>query len=142
MVVGQEVEIRVDAFGKEIFIGKTHLISPIVDEKTRTSQVKIELANLDHRLRPGMFARAQIITKDRKGILAIPKESLLRRGDKKIVFVVKNGLAFEQEVEIGLETEEFVEITAGLSEDDAIIVSGHWGLEDKAQVSVRLAAAR
>ena len=139
--IGGKSEITSDAYGVEKFIGKTHLISPIVDEKTRTSEVKIEVENSDHRLRPGMFARAQITIKDRKDVLAIPREALLQRGDRRVVFVVNSGLAFEQEVEVGLETEELVEIISGLDEDDAIIVSGHWGLEDKTPVAVRLAAA-
>lgn len=55
---GNEVDIKLDVYGDEVFKGKVSLVYPTIDATSRTFPVEIKIANTDERVRPGMFARA------------------------------------------------------------------------------------
>jgi Cu(I)/Ag(I) efflux system membrane fusion protein len=55
---GQEVEFNTEAYPGEIFKGKIAFIDPILNAKTRTVKVRVNLKNLQGKLKPGMFVRA------------------------------------------------------------------------------------
>lgn len=57
---GQEVEFDAEAYPGETFKGKISFISPVLNEKTRTVKVRVNVANPDGRLKPGMFVRALV----------------------------------------------------------------------------------
>lgn len=57
---GQPVSFTVEPFGDEKFTGTVAFISPVLDERTRTVRVRVNVENPDGRLRPGMFARGQV----------------------------------------------------------------------------------
>jgi Cu(I)/Ag(I) efflux system membrane fusion protein len=57
---GQKVEFKVESFPGEQFEGRIVFIAPTLDTKTRTVDVRVEVSNLDGRLKPGMFARATV----------------------------------------------------------------------------------
>jgi Cu(I)/Ag(I) efflux system membrane fusion protein len=57
---GQRVEAEVQSVPGEIFTGRVAFIDPVVDEKTRTIVVRVEMLNSDGRLRPGDFATATV----------------------------------------------------------------------------------
>ncbi|MGH7893283.1 MAG: efflux RND transporter periplasmic adaptor subunit, partial [Candidatus Binatia bacterium] len=60
VAVGTGVEVRVDAYPAETFAGRIAYMSDVLDESTRTARARVELANLNGRLRPGMFATATL----------------------------------------------------------------------------------
>ncbi len=60
---GQEVEFNTEAFPGEIFKGKIAFIDPILDEKTRTVKVRVNVDNHEGKLKPGMFTRAIVKSK-------------------------------------------------------------------------------
>lgn len=57
---GQPVSFKVESFGDEVFAGQIAFISPVLDEKTRTVRIRVNVDNTDGRLRPGMFARGTV----------------------------------------------------------------------------------
>jgi Cu(I)/Ag(I) efflux system membrane fusion protein len=57
---GQRVEFTSTSFPGEIFEGKIAFIDPILNEQTRTVKVRVNVDNLDLRLKPGMFIRAEV----------------------------------------------------------------------------------
>ena len=66
VVVGQEVRVTVAPFPDEIFRGVVTVISPTIDVRTRTLRVKAQIDNRDGRLRPGLFARAELVMPERR----------------------------------------------------------------------------
>jgi Cu(I)/Ag(I) efflux system membrane fusion protein len=58
---GQQVSFSVDAFPGEAFAGFVAFIDPIIDPKNRTIRVRVNVANPDGRLKPGLFARAVVL---------------------------------------------------------------------------------
>jgi Cu(I)/Ag(I) efflux system membrane fusion protein len=60
---GQEVEFQTEAYPGEIFKGKIAFIDPVLNDKTRTVKVRINVDNTEGKLKPGMFAHATVKSK-------------------------------------------------------------------------------
>lgn len=135
---GEQVKVLVKAVKEQPYVGKVLSISPSADARTKAFPVRIELENKDAALKAGMIAEVVLDTKAREGVLLIPKEAVLDRGDKKIAFVVNGGKeALEKQVTLGLSDDTSVEVAKGLSEGDQVVVNGQQLLTDKAPVTVQ-----
>ena len=122
---GQRVTFTADAFPGATFAGRVSRITPLLDQKTRTIEVKALVENPGGRLLPGMFARASIVTDLRRGVISVPASSLLQRsGNAARVYVVKKGIAFPHDVTLGADGGESVEIASGLDAGDIIVTRG------------------
>jgi membrane fusion protein (multidrug efflux system) len=122
--VGVPAEVRVDAFPGETFEGKVVRLAAELDPDARTLDVEVEIPNRDGRLRPGMLARVKIPRRTLKGALLLPLESVVDLGDRRVVYVVEDGLAHRREIELGPTVGERVVIQKGLSADDRVVVEG------------------
>ncbi len=122
---GQNVRFSADALSGKMFDGVVETITPLLDTKSRTIEVRAAVSNPVRNLLPGMFSRAVINTGNMvKGIL-IPKTSVMRREDgREEVFVVKNGILIAQNISTGSETGEEILVTEGLAEGDRIVIKG------------------
>lgn len=121
----QSVEFTVDALGEEVFKGKIDRITPAVDPKTRTVEVKAIVNNPGNRLLPGMFARAKIITAEKSDKIMVPSSALIKKDEKDAeIYLISKNLVFKQKVKIGKEYGSETEILEGISEDDEIIAKG------------------
>ncbi len=135
--IGQEVRVRVDAYPDKVFTGKAWKISPIVDPISRKAWVETLIPNPKHLLKPGMFARVEIIIKTHKDTLLLPHKALLKQNGQKIVFVVQDSRALLKRVETGLSDEESIEIVKGLAEGEIVIIEGNYGLSDNTLVIIQ-----
>jgi len=134
--VGAKAEIYVDAYRKQVFQGDVSCISPTVDPESRMADIEIQVGNKDHRLKPGMFARVNLVVQRRNGVLLISKDSLIREHGHTGVFVHENGRALLREVSLGLEGENYVEVVRGLREGEEVVVAGQYELKDGMPVRV------
>ena len=134
--VGAKADIYVDAYREQVFRGEVSRISPTVDPESRMADVEIEVVNRDHRLKPGMFARVNLVVQRRDGVLLLLKDSLIRERGHTRVFVHENGRASLREISLGLEGEEYVEVLRGLREGEEVIVAGQYELKDMMPVRV------
>ena len=123
---GQEANVKVDAYPDKTFSGKVSLISPVVNQLTRTASVEVTVPNPNHLLKPGMFAQAEISLGNMEELILIPAHTILQEGGKKKVFVVMDGKAVTRDVETGISQRDWVEIKSGLAENDSLIVSGQY----------------
>lgn len=142
---GMPVSIRVDALGGQRIAGEIGRIAPAVDSQTRTLRVDVvrpENEVLDERetelwarVKPGMFARAQIIIADRSDAISVPTQALHKERDGSFyVWVVNDSAATKQTVTSGLRDREVTEIVDGLTGDEVIVVRGHEKLEEGIEV--------
>jgi len=139
--LGQTVAIRVAPFPDEVFEGRVTVISPIIDEKSRTLRVKARIDNAEGRLRPGLFARIDLGVAKRSGVAMIPEEAVLQRADGPVVFRMVAGDRVERVViETGEHHTGQIEVTRGLSPGDRIVARGQFRLTDGQQVALRTAA--
>jgi Cu(I)/Ag(I) efflux system membrane fusion protein len=81
------VEARAAAWPGMTFQGKVGAILPEIDPATRTLTARIELANPQGRLVPGMFATISLTPAARKAVLLVPSEAVIQTGTRSVVFV-------------------------------------------------------
>ncbi|PIS30180.1 hypothetical protein COT42_03590 [Candidatus Saganbacteria bacterium CG08_land_8_20_14_0_20_45_16] len=134
---GMRAEIRLDAYPDRVFIGKVINIRPVVDPLSRTTQVEILVANPGYQVKPGMFCKVDLILKKKTTALLIPADAVL--GDtEKYVFVVEAGKAVKKPVKTGIQENNTIEIIAGLSSSDQVIVVGQRVVEEGSKVKVEV----
>ena len=135
--LGQTVDVRVSPYPDERFRALVTMISPTIDERSRTLRVKGLIENSDRRLRPGLFARADLGVSDREGVRMIPEEAVLQRSDGAVVFRLDGELVERRVIVTGRMADGGVEVIEGLGEDDVVVVRGHAALLDGLRVSIR-----
>ena len=133
--VGQTATARVDAAGAA-FQSVIRRISPVVDSATGTFKVMLELVDPGKQLRPGMFARIDIVHERRDDVVRIPRAAILEDDGTPRVFVVQQGKARMRDVQPGLTNGPLVEITAGLGGGEQLVVIGQGTLKDGSAVRV------
>jgi RND family efflux transporter MFP subunit len=133
---GQKVTVKVDAAGGT-FEGSVKILSPVANAQTKGYPIKIEINNSGHKLKPGMFAEIQMVTKSKNDAVVILKEALVIRGSDKVLYIVKNGVVEERKVTTGIEGDDKVEISVGLTVGEEFVIEGQQSLFDKAKVTVR-----
>ena len=88
VALGQKAEIFADAYPNKSFNGVIDRISPIIEGRSRTENVKVELDNKEGLLKPGMFVRALVATYEKKDVIVIPSSGLKKKEAEYFVYVV------------------------------------------------------
>jgi RND family efflux transporter MFP subunit len=139
--VGQAATMRLAAFPGEEFEGTVSFIYPTVSEQTRTLKLRLEFANLDLRLRPGMYADVHLDA-DRRGDgpLAVPAGAVLDGGETQYAFVVHGGVHFEPRlVRVGKRSDDFIEIVSGLVLGDTVVTSANFLIDSESRLKAAIA---
>jgi membrane fusion protein (multidrug efflux system) len=137
VAVGQKVKVSVAPHPGEVFEATVDVVFPTIDPASRTLRVKAALANPGVRLRPGLFARADLGVRVRRGVPMVPEESVLQRSDGAVVFRVVAGERVERRVvTIGEFRGGMIEIRSGVDVGDVVVTRGQTELVDGAVVRV------
>ncbi|MCA1759812.1 MAG: efflux RND transporter periplasmic adaptor subunit [Bacteroidales bacterium] len=135
--LGQEVLVTNYTLPGDTIRGKVSELSPAISTETRTFSGKIEVLNSEMKLRPGMFVKADIITARKDSTIVIPKDVILTGGRGKYVFIVgRNSAADDRQITTGLENQNYVEVTDGLTVNDRLIIKGFETLRDNSKVRI------
>ena len=138
--LGQKATITLSYFPAQTFSGRVSWISPVLEEKTRTTKVRLEFANRDFKLKPEMYANVEIEVDGGKK-LAIPDEAVLDSGIRKIVFIDKGeGRYAPAEVKLGGKFDGYSEILSGLSPGERIIASASFLLDSESRLTEAMGA--
>lgn len=132
---GLEASVTVEAYPGEIFKGRVTTVSPVCNPQNRTVEVELVLPNKQHRLKPGMYAEAEMNESSRKS-LVIPVAAVVERLSNKYIFTIRDERAQMLPVKVGEIVNDTIEILAGISGDEIIIISGADKLEDKDRIKV------
>jgi membrane fusion protein, multidrug efflux system len=135
LAAGQPAHISVDALSGRRFEGQIQRISPVVDPSTGTFRATVEVAS-DGALKPGMFGRVNIVYDVRDNTLLVPVEAVLAEDARTSLFVVVDGEAQRRDVEVGYRNNGSIEIRAGVTEGESVVVTGQASLRDKTKVAV------
>jgi len=122
--IGQQAELRAEAYPDRIFEGTVTRIVQALNRATRTMTVEIDLPNRDRRLKGGMFARVEVLVGTHLQALQIPIDAVSRLEESQYVYIVEEGKARRVDIEVGAQQGSYIEITNGLTGDEEIIVSG------------------
>jgi HlyD family secretion protein len=128
--VGQGANVSVEGFPKEAFAGMVKGIAPVLDPRTHSVAVQVDIPDPQGKLRPGMFAQLAIQVGQRAGALMVPREAVLRVGSvdpsapvQSIVYTVTESRVHKQIVSLGASDGKNVEIVQGLQEGIDLVLN-------------------
>jgi membrane fusion protein (multidrug efflux system) len=134
--VGQPLQVQLDALPGRTFEGKVFAVNPLVDAAGRAVVIRAMVRNPDTSLRPGMFTRVRLITRDAQDAMVLPEQALVPQGDQQFVYRIIDGKAVRTKVELGQRRDAMVEILNGVAKGDLVVTAGQLKLRDGAPVSV------
>jgi membrane fusion protein (multidrug efflux system) len=126
---GLSVRATAPAFPGRAFAGKVASIDSRVDQATRSVTVRALLANEDGSLKPGMFLNVALANDEREA-LVVPEEALTPEAERQYVFVVADGKAERREVRIGGRRPGSVEVLAGVTAGEQVVIEGTQKVRD------------
>jgi RND family efflux transporter MFP subunit len=122
--VGSPVRLTVDPYQGETFTGTVARVVHNLDPRTRTMGVEVEITNPAGRLKPGMFARVEVLVETRHRALTIPGEAVRLGEAQPTVMVVREGAVAAVPVELGAADAQGVQVLKGLGDGDQVILQG------------------
>ena len=135
--VGQKVLVTNYNIKSDTLSGLVSQLSPAINEDTRTYTGYITINNPALKLRPGMFAKGEIITLQKDSVIAIPKDIVnSRRGGNRIVYTIEQNRAMEKIITTGISDDRFIEVENGLNQGDKIVVKGYEFLRNRGKVKI------
>jgi membrane fusion protein (multidrug efflux system) len=136
VALGNHIAIEVDALPGRRFAGEVFAIDPQVDVNGRAIQLRARIANDDRALKPGLFARVELVTAERLEAVQVPESAIVSQGRDRLVYVVRDGRAQPVKVSLGIRVPGRVEVTEGLKRGDVVVVSGQQRLRPGAPVDI------
>jgi RND family efflux transporter MFP subunit len=122
LLLGSAVKVHVSAMNRD-FEGRVARFADALDDETRTMHTEIDVENSDGTLKEGMYAEAKIVLKQENDALTIPIQALERNSsDGTVLIVDAEGRVEERQVKLGAESSDRVEILAGLTENDRVVI--------------------
>ncbi len=133
--LGQKLSVSVPAYPNELFPATVQYIGQVLDEKTRTVQVRCDLPNTNDRLLPGMYATITVESDPDDKAIMIPLTAVFTEGDADYVFIALDENHYQQRpVEIGLRLKDKALITQGLQPNEQLVTDGALTLRAEEEV--------
>ncbi len=135
VALGMPATVTFSSLVGQSFAGKIVFIDPVVDEMTRTVQVRLEVPNPDGLIKPGMFANV-LITHAMGSGLTVPTSAVIRTGERDIAFrAVSADLFLPVQVKISpLRFEDRFEILEGLKAGDEVVTSANFLIDSESRL--------
>jgi RND family efflux transporter MFP subunit len=134
--VGTVVNITVGELSKRVFEGTVTRTSDSIDPRARTLRVEVDLENKDHALQPGMYIQAQFHLKSANFVQVPASAMLFRSGGPQVAIVGDDGIVKFQDVTIGRDNGNFIEIASGVSQGQRVALNISSQIADGDRVTV------
>lgn len=131
---GQAVDLALQAQAGASFKGRIREISPVVDPKTGTVKVTVDVLERSPSVRPGAFVQARIVTDTHPAAVLVPKVAVIREDRDDFVFLALEGKAVKRKVQLGFAANGKVELVDGVKVGDPVVVAGQSSLKDQSRV--------
>jgi Cu(I)/Ag(I) efflux system membrane fusion protein len=136
---GDPTAIRVRSLPGRTFEGRVALIYPQVSKETRTTKVRVEIANPDGVLLPNMYADVEITSGGTSPVVAVPDSALIDTGSRQVVLLDKGDGRFEpRDVKVGARGGGYVEIRNGIAEGDKVVVAANFLIDAESNLKAAL----
>jgi Cu(I)/Ag(I) efflux system membrane fusion protein len=138
--VGAKAKVSFRAFPNEVFEGRVTFILHELEMATRTAKVRIEVANIDHRIKHEMFADVEINAGYGEAErLTVPVSALIDSGNRQVVIVDRGKGRFEpRAVKVGMRGDGFVEIAEGIKAGENIVVAANFLIDAESNLKAAL----
>jgi len=136
---GTRGSITVSAYPDKVFPGEVTFIYPTLNTETRTARVRIELANPQGQLKPGMYGTVQIDAGPKREVLAVPDSAVIDSGTQQVVLVALGEGRFEpRDVKLGARGEGFVEVLSGVKDGESVVTRANFLIDSESNLKAAL----
>jgi len=133
----KNVTIKTDAYPNEEFQGIFKKMSQSVDLSTRTMPVEVDIDNRGNLLKPGMFARIELIMEKHDNAIIVPNQCVRKDEQGSFVFSVnQDNTAVKIYVKTGIEADNKIEILSGLTDNDRVVTVGQELIKENSKVKI------
>jgi membrane fusion protein (multidrug efflux system) len=132
---GMKTEFRLLQRPDKAYAGRLSSLDRAVDTKSRTVTARIDIANTDGSLKPGMVGRASILRRSYKNAVVVPSTALVRLQNGISAMVIENGVAKQRILHVGAVGADSTLITDGLRPGDKLVVTGAFQITEGTRVS-------
>lgn len=133
--VGSPVTVTTTATGQPPVTARVTSVFPFVEQGPRTAVVEAVVDNPGRRLLPGQYVSMEFTTGERADAVTVPRQAVTRLGDRRTVWVARDGKAEPRTVATGLETADRTEIRQGVAAGEMVVARGHEGLYAGAKIT-------
>lgn len=135
--IGTKSYLRISA-SERTYEGKVWRMNAVVNPSTRSSQIEALFNNPDHLLRPGMYGELTLIIEEKKGVLSIPYDLIMKtEKNEEYLWVHENGIARRKFIQRGITDGLYTEVITGITESDLIVVLGKESLREGAKLTIK-----
>jgi len=134
--VGQDVEVVNYTHPEDTLIGAVLQVSPALDPTSRTFKATVLVENPKHILKPGMFAKIDVVTDAKDSAIVIPKDVITEHRGSRVAYIVQQGVAVQRKLDIGIGNKTEVEILGGLEAGERLVVNGFETLRNRSRIKV------
>jgi Cu/Ag efflux protein CusF len=136
---GAPATLRVDAYPDRSFPGQVTFIYPTLNAEARTARVRVELANADGQLKPGMYGTVQIGGGSARESLVVPDSAVIDSGTRRTVLIALGEGRFEpREVTLGARGDGLVEVLSGLQEGESVVTRANFLIDAESNLKAAL----
>jgi multidrug efflux pump subunit AcrA (membrane-fusion protein) len=137
--VGDPARFTTDAMPGRAFEAKVDFVYPTVSSETRTLKARLDLANPEGALRPGMFGRVRVVGRAAPS-LSVPAEAVVNAGEHSYVFLAHAGGDFEPRlVWTGMPEGDRVQVLRGVAEGDTVVASASFLIDSESRLKAAIA---
>lgn len=146
LAVGQPVSVAIDTFAGQAFAGKIAAINPKVDTGTRNVQVRATLANPDHKLLPGMYAKVSVDTGTAQRLVTLPQTAITFSPYGDTAYLVETQgqdekgqpklIAHQTFITTGARRGDQVAVEAGIKDGDMVVIAGQLKLRNGSPIVI------
>lgn len=134
---GREAELTLQAADDVRFTGTIRRVAEVVDTKSGTVEVLIEVKDAPPQVRSGSFVTIRIERERDDAAIWLPREAILRESSGAVVFVIEDGVAHRRELELGTEQGPRIAVKKGLAIGELVVLAGQGALRDGEAVQLR-----
>jgi Cu(I)/Ag(I) efflux system membrane fusion protein len=133
--IGQEVEVKTQAYPDEVFTGRISFIEPVLNPTTRTAKIRADFSNPHNILKPEMYVEAKIKSGQYQNCLTIPASAVINTGHMVMAWVEKEPNVFvPRDVKLGEKLGDYYVVLDGLSEGEMVASQGGFLIDSEAQL--------
>ena len=133
---GQGATITAPGLGGTTLRGIVSFLQPAVDPQTRTMTARIQAANPQMRLRPGMFVQVLFETSIGNNVVAVPRSAVLDTGKEKVVYVAKqNGVFEKRSIEATAAGDDYYAVTRGIDPGERVVTKGNFLIDSQTRLT-------
>jgi Cu(I)/Ag(I) efflux system membrane fusion protein len=137
--IGTKATLSFGAYVDKTYPGEVTFIYPTLNAETRTARVRIELANPQGQLKPGMYGTVQVDAGPKREVVTVPDSAVIDSGTRQVVLVALGEGRFEpRDVKLGTRGEGFIEVLSGVKDGESVVTRANFLIDSESNLKAAL----